>query len=235
MTTHTTSRAAIHPRQGRAEKSGPARDLVPEDEAMVLKNIFFLFALVFRYPSDDIYTAIEEHLDNFGGFFLEYAKAVPALSPIRELQAEHIRLFVNNYGFVPAVPYASFHLDGGRLMGESWFRLRDIMAESGVSIDPWATEMEDHLAVLLEFCAGRIGDLIEGKTVSTDGAMEALTRVTFDYIAPMIRRMAGPIDAYAEIDFYRLMSRALDRFICEAGAIFDAVFGTRKKPTRENR
>ena len=103
--------------------------------AHALKNIFFYLSLIFRYPTEQVYSEIKGHREEFSGFFADYGGAVPDLPPIDDLQSEYISLFVTSKGFIPAAPYASCYQGDGLLMGEHFHRLRQIMMASGFMMD----------------------------------------------------------------------------------------------------
>ena len=68
--------------------------------------------------------------------------------PLRRLQAEYVRLFINALPEVPCPPYGSFYLEG-MLMGQNTVRLRKLYARYG--LEP--LEAPDHVAVEMEFLA----------------------------------------------------------------------------------
>lgn len=206
-----------------------------DSPALALKNCFFFAALLFRYPDDRIYSAIRQNLAAFSDFFLAYGDRVPRLPSSEDLQAEYIGLFVNNKGFVPAVPYASCHIDGGRLMGDSFVNLRQKMAETGFVMDPSVPELEDHLTVLLEYTSSLIGLIAgsDGGQAETAGVMETLRVITGDYIRPLVESMADRINEYATMDFYRIAIHTLREFIRESASIYETVLDVGNKTEDE--
>lgn len=203
-------------------------DNIDGESALGVKNLFFFLALMFRYPNQDVYTELRRHMKTFAGFFMEYAGAVPEVPDLECLQAEYVALFVNNRGFVPAIPYASCHLDEGLLMGESLLALRRIMQEAGFMLDESVRELEDHLSVLLEFCAGLVNSLIEKKKTGDCIEYEnisALLEITYRYIGPFSDAFTKGIDAYASFNFYKVAGQALKHFIQDSDAIYAQLLG----------
>ncbi len=195
--------------------------------AASVKNVLFFLSLVFRYPREAVYAELGRLLPVFEDFFDAYAGNVPVLPEMEELQAEYIRLFVNNRGSVAAVPYASCHLDGGILMGESYHRLRMIMSETGFVLDESTGELEDHLAILLEFAsmlAGRLIDASVSRGVPLDEISDALGEVTFGFLRPMMKPILEGISGGTTTDFYAASVRALYNFMADAEVIYTQIF-----------
>ncbi|MDY6823430.1 MAG: molecular chaperone TorD family protein [Thermodesulfobacteriota bacterium] len=198
-----------------------------QSHAVVLENCFFFSALLFRYPDDAVYHGIRENLQTFSDFLSAYGGQVPQVPPSEDLQAEYVGLFVNNKGFVPAVPYAAYHIDDGRLMGDSYDRLRQTMAETGFQLDPSVKELEDHLTILLEYAATLVRSVAGSEGADTGGHFEAraLVEVTGNYIQPVIEAILPGIDQYATLDFYRIAARALREFIRDTAGIYEIIPG----------
>jgi len=218
-----------HPPVNDHEPAGAAESTANPNisAAASVKNVLFFLSLAFRYPRGPVYAELGRLLPVFGDFFNAYAGNVPALPEMEELQAEYIRLFVNNRGSVPAVPYASCHIDGGILMGESYHRLRMIMAETGFVLDESAGELEDHLAILLEFASVLVGRLIDASVSGgepLDEIPNVLGEVTFSYLRPMMKPILDGISGGATTDFYAASVRALYNFMADAEAIYAQIF-----------
>lgn len=197
------------------------------EAAVSLKNVFFFFSLVFRYPRETVYLELERLLPLFGNFMNAYSSNVPELPKAGDLQAEYIRLFVNSRDGVPAVPYASYHIDGGVLKGESYYKLRQIMGETGFVLDESVGELEDHLAVLLEFCSMLTDRLIR---VSASGGAQmeeirnTIGEVIARYLQPSVRAITASISKCAAMEFYAVSTRALRNFLAEVKMIYAHVF-----------
>lgn len=196
--------------------------------AASLRNVLFFLSLAFRYPREAVYAKLERLLPVFKDFFDAYAGTVPELPEIEALQAEYIRLFVNSRGRVPAVPYASFHLDGGILMGESYHRLRQVMEKTGFVLDESAGELEDHLAIVLEYGSMLADRLMEspapGGTPPED-IPNILGEVTFRYLRPTAEAVLSGISASKVSGFYATAARALFNFMADAEAVYTQIFG----------
>ena len=193
-----------------------------------LKNVLFFLSLAFRYPRESVYAELGRLLPVFEDFFKAYAGNVPELPNLEELQAEYIRLFVNSWGRLPAVPYASFYLDGGVLMGESYHKLCQIMGRTGFVLDESAGELEDHLAILLEYGSVLAGRLMEAPVPggsSLEDIPNVLDEVLFRYLRPMVKPILDGISASTSIVFYTALARTLFNFLSDAEAIYTHIFG----------
>jgi putative dimethyl sulfoxide reductase chaperone len=201
-----------------------------EQAALALKNVFFFLGLIFRYPDQIVYDEIRQHLKAFDGFFLEYGEGRPPLPPISGLQAEYISLFVNNKGFVPALPYASSHMDQGLLMGKIYFRIKQILNESGFHLDASASELEDHISILLESCADLVHALIEKKFDAPNNhqMIATLLEIT-SCIKNWVDDFAENIHSYASLDFYKVSGMALKNFFHDVDNIYEQALGMIKK------
>jgi putative dimethyl sulfoxide reductase chaperone len=197
-----------------------------EQAALALKNVFFFLGLLFRYPDEMVYSEIRRHLETFDGFLSEYGEGFPPLPPISDLQAEYVSLFVNNKGFVPALPYASSYMDKGLLMGRSYFRIKHIFHKSGFSLEASASELEDHLSILLEACAGLVNELIIKKFDADkfQSIFSSLMEIT-SCIKNWVDAFANKIRPHASMDFYKASSEALKHFIIDADTIYEQVLG----------
>ena len=151
---------------------------------------------------------------------------MPSLPPAHDLQAEYISLFVNNKGFVPAVPYASYYKNGGRLMGDSLFILRQKMAETGFQIDPSVPELEDHLTILLEYASDLIASIVEKYKGMAEIRIEfdTLLEVTDNYIRPVVLAVTEKIEEYGTLDFYRIAAKTLNTFIEDTSSVYESLF-----------
>lgn len=199
---------------------------INEQAALALKNVFFFLGLIFRYPDEIVYGEIRQHMKTFDGFFLEYGEGIPPLPPISDLQAEYVSLFVNNKGFVPALPYASFYLDKGLLMGRPYFRIKHILHKSGFILDASASELEDHLSILLESCAGLVDELIIKKfdADKIQPIFSSLMEIT-SCIKNWVDEFANQIHTHASMNFYKASSEALKNFILDADTIYEQALG----------
>jgi TorA maturation chaperone TorD len=199
---------------------------VDESSALALKNIYFFLGLLFRYPDETVYFEIHRHMEAFCGFFSEYGGDIPFLPPNSDLQAEYVSLFVNNKGFVPAMPYASPHMDKGLLMGGTYFRIKHLLYESGLSLKPSVAELEDHLAILLESCAHLVQSLIEGSVdVEKNRVMFFTLREITSCIENWIDDFEDKIHSYASFEFYKASAKALKNFIRDADNVFEQALG----------
>lgn len=195
--------------------------------AVSLKNVLFFFSLAFRYPREDVHEELGRMLPLFEDFLNAYAGDIPELPEAVDLQGEYIRLFVNYRGGVPAVPYASCHLNGGLLKGESYHKLCQLMNNTGFVLDESVGELEDHLAVLLEFCALLTDRLIEASTsggVPVDEIMNIFGEVIVQYLRPLAKAILTGVSKCAAMDFYAVSAWALYNFLADVKKIYAHVF-----------
>jgi TorA maturation chaperone TorD len=207
------------------------KNFFDEDAALALKNVFFFLGLIFRYPDESVYAEIQKHMDSFNGFFMEYGDGKsPSLPPITDLQAEYVSLFVNNKGFVPALPYASPHMDKGLLMGSTYFWIKNMLRETGLSLDSSVSELEDHLAILLESCACLINGLIEKPfDDEKNRARLFVLREITSCIKDWIDDFEDKIHSYASLEFYKVSADSLKNFIHEACNIYEQTLGLHQR------
>jgi TorA maturation chaperone TorD len=211
------------------------RNRLDVESALALKNIFFYLGIIFRYPTEQIYSEIEEHLAAFTDFLTDYGGAVPKLPPIDDLQSEYISLFVTNKGFVPAAPYASCYQGDGMLMSDNFYRLKQIMMASGFMLDESVKELEDHLAVLLEFCSSLLKTLVtkNNADINVQACLYALMEISYRYIEPLVDVFSDKINTYADYDFYKVAGKALQSLFHDTDAIYTQLLGFRKNSTNE--
>ncbi len=188
-------------------------------EADSLQGCFLISSLLFRYPEPGVYHNLKLYLNDFTDFFQEYAGRGIELVPLEELQAEYIRLFVNNQGFVPVVPYASYYLDPGKLLaGNSLQEIRTRILQAGLVLDEARDELEDHLAVLLECCARILGTLaLTGAGTKQENALRlnVLLQLCKRYVQPVSSQISELINEHARHDFYRVAGEALRNFLLD--------------------
>lgn len=185
---------------------------IPDEQAMALSNICMFLALAFRYPKDDVYAEISRHLPRLDVLFTDYSICCPSLPDRPELEAEYVSLFVNNNGYVPAVPYAASYLDlNGLLMGPSYELVRKYLRLTGYELRAPVKDLEDHVSLLLEFAAGLLSRLSDSGPLSSRGELEL--RVLCSLILQILCPMSGPfglaVRANAQAPFYPAVAETL--------------------------
>mgnify|MGYP000011035943 CR=1 FL=1 len=187
--------------------------LPDEETASAMERMFWMFSLCFRYPSEEVYLRLQENRQLLQLIAGE-ATGAPELPDLQEKQAEYVRLMVNNYGHVPAVPYASCYLSKEGLLLESIHReLRRIMRKAGCEPKEDIWEPADHIHLLLEFCAEMAGAVRRGE--SGPQGYEALCTIVRCYIAPMTDPFCRSIREHARQAFYGDLAAAFRDFIRE--------------------
>jgi TorA maturation chaperone TorD len=193
---------------------------------LAVSNLFMLYSLVFRYPSPEVRSELERQLPYLRAILQEYGESAAELPSQTDLEAEHVALFVNNNGFVPAVPYASFYLDEGQLLGPSTRRLRRMMSELGLKLREERHELEDHIYALLELCAEIAGRLSQETSRNVEPQwLAALLVVTEDYLRPMLDKLSEGIMRYASFDLYPAAVHSLSRFALELDDVYASALG----------
>jgi TorA maturation chaperone TorD len=178
---------------------------IGRDEAETMRDVCAFLALMLRYPDDTAYRDFGALTGAFAPLFAAYGSSVPEVVERQELQAEYVRLFVNNLGFVPAVPYASCHLDeGGMLQGGSYYRLLELMRRAGLALQDSFTEQADHVAVLFELCSELIDTALSGE--GPECSLRLLAEVMRGYIVPSLEGLIDPLREHARYDFYPRMA-----------------------------
>ena len=208
------------------DSSGKAKDVtgLPDEEtAAAMERMFWVFSLCFRYPGEEVYLRLWENRGFLELIAREAAFETPELPDMQEMQADYVQLMVNNYGHVPAAPYASCYLNKEGLLLESTQReLRRIMREAGCEPRDDIREPADHIHLLLEFCAETAGAVRRGE--SDLKGCEALCTVVCRYIAPMAEPFSGSIREHARQSLYRDIAVAFRDFIREMVGLLEGEF-----------
>ena len=122
------------------------------------------------------------------------------------------------------------------LMSDNFYRLKQIMMESGFMMDTSVKELEDHVAVLLEFCSSLLNTLVV-KNNSSDKNLQAciyaLMETTYRYIKPWVDVFFDKINSYANYDFYKVAGKALKFLFHDTDAIYIQLLGFRNNSTSE--
>ena len=137
--------------------------------------------------------------------------------PLVDLQAEHIRLFVNAYGGTPCLPYESVRLEG-RVLGEAAHTVMALYNQWGVE---QTGEMPDHAAVELAF-AGQLARLLPAieSPEEQDLVREALDSFERDHLRSWLPGLAADLGDTAGLAFYRALGAALQEVFGPGAAVF---------------
>ncbi|MEF8943220.1 MAG: molecular chaperone TorD family protein, partial [Desulfohalobiaceae bacterium] len=175
---------------------------------------FWLFSLCFRYPGEDVYLRLRENAGLLERLLGEASPGAVELPDPQEMQAEYVRLMVNNYGHVPAVPYASCYLqEEGLLLGTVHRDIARIIRDTGRELSEDIREPPDHIHLLLEFCAETAGAIRRGE--SGRQGYEALCTIVCRYIASMAEPFCANIREHARLGLYGNLAVAFRDFIAE--------------------
>ena len=102
------------------------------------------------------------------------------------------------------------------------------MEKAGFVLEESTGELEDHLAILLEFGSMLTDRLIK---VSPSGEppvneiREIFCEVVIRYLRPMMNSVLEGISTHAVMDFYTVSARALFNFLADMEDIYAYVFG----------
>jgi TorA maturation chaperone TorD len=195
------------------EAKGPG-GLPDAETASSMETMFWLFSLCFRYPGEEVYLRIQENVRLLERIAGETSSETWELPDHQEMQAEYVRLMVNNYGSVPAAPYASCYMQGGGLLlGTVHREIGRIMRDAGRELREDIREPPDHIYLLLEFCAEMAGAIRRGE--SGRQGYEVLCTIVCRYIAVMAEPFSQNILQHARHGLYRNLALAFRDFIRE--------------------
>lgn len=145
-------------------------------------------------------------------------QGLQAASTVTEAEAvaeEYAQLFIG-LGQGEVMPYLSWHLTGF-LMEEPLARLRDDLAELGLTRAAGVGEPEDHMAALCEvMCLLVAGD--------ADSAAQpvAQQRIFFQrHLRPWYAKFAAQCEAAASANYYRAVARLLRAYMDVEAQAFD--------------
>jgi TorA maturation chaperone TorD len=171
-------------------------------------QVYELLAQALVYPDDTFAGRVEARATALS-FATRWAAAmVDALAgtATEDLQTEHVRLFINDYGGSPCLPYESVYAEA-RLMGEAAKEVAELYAEWGVQE---TGELPDHAAVELAFAAQLarlrlLPEMDEDRQLVRD-AQEAFER---DHLRTWLPVLGANLQAAAELPFYQAVGAAL--------------------------
>jgi putative dimethyl sulfoxide reductase chaperone len=133
-----------------------------------------------------------------------------------DLQVEHVRLFVNDYGGAPCLPYESVYVDR-QVLGASARAVAALYAEWGVEE---TGEMPDYAPVELAFAAhlARLQAVLEDEA-ERQVAGRARDRFEREHLCAWLPALGANLVLNARLPFYR-----------ELGTALQAVFGAAQNP-----
>ncbi|CAK8722787.1 MAG: thiosulfate reductase [Candidatus Electronema aureum] len=125
---------------------------------------------------------------------IDFLQSAPTEAVFRELRHDYAELFLNA-GQNPAFPYASCHLSGEPLvMQEPIFQVRKIYHDSGVHLNPAWPDLDDHIAVELEFMA---------YLAAQPGNEERQADFLQNHLLSWADKFCAQLAALAKTDFYK--------------------------------
>ena len=213
-------RSDSRPKQEFGDEADLPGGLPDAETAASMEGVFWLFSLLLRYPGEEVYLRLRENSRLLKQLLGDATFRAPELSDPQEVQAEYVRLMVNNYGQIPAVPYASCYLNEEGLLMESVHReIVQLMRGEGKEPKQDIGEPADHIYLLLEFCAEMAGAI--RRKESGGRKYCAMRTVICRYIAPMAERFCQDLEKHARQDFYRSVALAFRDFIREMRPLWE--------------
>ncbi len=175
--------------------------------------LYRLLGYGFTYPGADFVAQMRERVTPLqdgrsGGLPLSpLLHAVEALEglPLSRLQAEHTRLFINNFPRLPAPPHESVYREG-RLMGEASAELLALYGAWGLEVEPL---LADHIGAELEFMAFLAALPAEEETLA------ARRHFLHHHLLAWAPTFAKDVEQAAELPFYRSLAVLLRTFLLE--------------------
>ncbi len=193
------------------------QDAARADLYALLANLFFaappqpLLASV--AAADDI--AAEAPDTTLGGAWQRLQAAAAAIDA-QALAREFQDLFIG-VGSGEVMPYGSWHLTGF-LMEEPLARLRDDLAQLGLSRLQSTPEPEDHIAALLE----TMRLLVAGGPDLVPAGFDTQKRFFARHLQPWYPRFTGQLCSAPSANFYRVAGELARAFLDTEAAYFEA-------------
>lgn len=159
----------------------------------IIAELYLSFAAVFHRPSQDVSDHLEELVDLWAEEIPEIDTMIQKLTAfchqfppgeqrLNVLWEHYIPLFET--GAVEASPYASVYLEKeGLVLGHEAFSVKQFYAMSGYEMGGDRSELPDHLAVELEFCA----------LLAQNGQDEVLREFEGNHLIPFLNRILPKI------------------------------------------
>ncbi|MCD8490573.1 MAG: molecular chaperone TorD family protein [Geovibrio sp.] len=200
----------------------------PDNEGLVSLSAAFMFlSLVYRYPDAPVYDTLLKYISDFQSFADEYSAGTLELTDRREMEYDYVRLFINAPGGMKANPYASCWLSEEKLLwGDKMIRLKELMEAEGFVMSAPATELEDHISVVLEFCSVLTEKIAAGSGSCSVGSFFTLLEIMRDFFPAFAGSFAAKVTEEAEQEFYKTAGRLVQGFLADAEQIFEElIFG----------
>ena len=204
-----------------------------EEAVAALENlggVCVFLSLLFKYPDEEVYKAIQANLDNFKAFTDEYLDSPISLDAQKDMEVEYVRLFINDINGVKAVPYLSYYTnEDGVLCGPDYEVLKELMLSYGLGVCESAEMLEDHIAIVLEF----VYLLFNNMARAEDGEefakhAQALDKVLSMFADVVAGEFTTRIKDNTELEFYGKASILLSSFFGELPDIINEVIAVAK-------
>jgi len=196
-------------------------ELTPEDTARA--DLYALLAHLFQAAPDEDLLAVLANADDVsaeaphslvGEAWRKLQSAAAAADP--EALAQEVQDLFVGVGSGEVMAYGSWHLTGF-LMEEPLARLRDDLAQLGLSRLQSAAEPEDHIAALAE--AMRL--LVRGGDGVAAAAFEVQKAFFTRHLRPWYARFAEQLAKAPSANFYRAAGELTKTFLDTEAALFE--------------
>jgi putative dimethyl sulfoxide reductase chaperone len=203
------------------------------DVADLRSALYRLFAIAFRYPSDEVMEELKSRsrslalLDMMGEIYSvmpgtsntirQFKESILADAGPENLQVEYARLFVGPF-HLPAPPYESVYRDGSGqlLMGQSTLEVRSFYLEEGLDLSETVLDLPDHIIAEMEFmshlCATE-SCLRSGNSCEAEKYLEKQERFLSEHLSKWVPAFTQAISSSALEEFFRLLAGLTNDFI----------------------
>lgn len=130
------------------------------------------------------------------------------------LDAEYVRLFVNDFPVLCAPPYESFYQEG-RVMGKAAVDCRSIYAADGLALQEKG-ELPDHIVSQLEYllfvCLGEARAAEEGDAALCSMLRERARSFYTHHVMTWVPEFCTRIRTQSSVPYYKVMAKLLKKF-----------------------
>lgn len=136
----------------------------------------------------------------------------------QQLCVEFTRLFIGPFQ-TAAPPYASWYLEGSKLMGESTVQVMNTYIASGVMIDRQFRDLPDHIAAECEFIYYLLSNLqriTESESPSVVGEIQsAYDTFVRTHISTWLPAFCARIIGQTHLPYFRALAAVTEQFVME--------------------
>lgn len=191
----------------------------------IVAEVFIFLSLIYRYPSNDVYNTIKEHISGFSDIIDNYIGGKLELEDQVNMESEYVRLFVNDAKGKIVAPYVSCFTDKkGLLCGDDFEKMRDMLNTSGFVLSEDISELEDHICVVLELVYNLITLAADSKDAeSINSSLRALLELNEKFLPVIAGEFADKVLKKTELDFYKKSSMLLKNFLGSFDSLLEEI------------